>query len=332
MAAHLAQRGISTPRAAINPLRRAAALSRVPNNLKTDPIATIPFRTTPARLPPHPGESPSDLLTGINASVQRLKTPGSPVTVATWRYLATAAAITSDINHKLILSLARRLEELNENRSVPKFDEAVTTAAKASREWRSVVKYWNELPGYFGHPDSAAATDASDLIIRLGRLVYRDPDWRPSPRSSYRVKPLDVLAPTPYQVREISAAPLKVLDACNTIARDRRLASNDAAIVWAIEKYNQTPEQRLWWHGHAAPLFKRYKLAETKGTKAAVALGHAIESISSLKPSEDAPLVAREAAAGFPTPIEHLLSSARTPQQESRRNQQSPPASRGRRK
>ncbi|MEV5831908.1 hypothetical protein AB0L25_40785 [Spirillospora sp. NPDC052242] len=314
--AHLAQQTATSTAETTGPLLRAAVISRVFGQHNIELASGVPFRTTPERIPPQPGEGFIELLNGIHASVQRLKDPQTPACVATWRYLATAAAVTSDINHKLILSLARRLQELHEDDPQTKFKETAMAVNRTRLKWRFVVKHWNRLPGYFGPPESAISIDASDLIVRLGRLVYSDPDWRPSPRSSYLIRPLDELAPTSAQAAEIAVASLKALDACNTIAHHRRAASRDAAVIIAIEKdnlnhprYPHSPK----WHNRAINLHNRYEVAESEGRNAAALLRNAIQVIHTNQRTTGQDLIAHRQATApledFPDSITKHLAA-----------------------
>ncbi|MEV5830460.1 hypothetical protein AB0L25_33330 [Spirillospora sp. NPDC052242] len=314
--AHLSQQAASPSAKAAGPLLRAAVISRVFGGHSRELASVIPFRTTPERTPPRSGEGFAELLNGIHASVQRLKNPQAPICVATWRYLATAAAVTSDITHKLTLSLARRLEELQEDNPRAMFIETAMAANRTRWKWRLVVKHWNRLPGYFGPPESPISTDASDLIVRLGRLIYSDPDWRPSPRSTYLIRPLDELARTPAQAAEVAVASLQALDACNSIAHHRRAASRDAAVIIAIEKENlnhpRYPDVPKW-HNRAIRLFNRYEVAESEGRNAANLLRNAIQSIRTNQETATAhPMAERQTAApldAFPTSIAKHLAT-----------------------
>lgn len=304
--AHLTQRAGSPAEEATGSLLRAAVISRVFGQHSDGPTS-VPFRTTPERVPPQPGEDIPELLSNISTSVQRLKNPLPPISVATWRYLAIAAAITTDINHKILVTLTRRLEELHERSSTSAFRDAAITTNRASRSWRIVVRTWNELPGHFGQPSETASIDASDLIIRLGRLIYSDSDWRPGPRSSYRIKPLDELASTLGQAADLATASLHALDACNTIARHRRAACDDAATIKAIERNYRHPNRPYQSSGRAARLFSRYEAAESTGCKATDALKKAIHSAAT--PTRATDQQAMLTIDSFPTPISAYLTS-----------------------
>ncbi|QFG22856.1 hypothetical protein [Actinomadura sp. WMMB 499] len=317
-AAHLTQLTTAPAQQAAVPLLRAAVLARVIGQANDAPITAVPFHHTPERIPPRPGEGIDELLEGISATAQRLENFESPVSVPTWRYLATAAAITCDINHKLALSLTRRLKELQEHEPASAFEQATSAARRTSTKWRIVAKHWNKLPGHYGHPTEAPATDASDLIIRLGRLVYADPDWRPSPRATYRVKPLEEFAPTPAKAARTATAALLALNSCNAIASHHRSAGNDAAIIAAIQKSQQDPKYYPHQTIRAAHFAERYKIAQSAGDKAINLLKLAVRTLS-LDAGELKMRIISQVDKDFPASIQDALATHQESQHAPRR-------------
>jgi hypothetical protein len=49
-------------------------------------------------------------------------------------------------------------------------------------------------------------TDASDLMLRLGRLIWDDPGWTPARSQRAQPRPLAALAPEPGTIKLLLAA------------------------------------------------------------------------------------------------------------------------------
>ncbi|MFD0854056.1 hypothetical protein ACFQ07_17595, partial [Actinomadura adrarensis] len=124
--------------------------------------------------------------------------------------------------------------------------------------------------------DSDLATDASDLVLRLGRLLFAAPDWRPTAKASYAVKPPDVLAPTAAEAGSIAAASLKALDACTNLAIHHRAAVQDAAMLRNSQKGHrsrQVPSQ-------ARAFLSSYQSLARQGRRTILALGNAAHALT----------------------------------------------------
>lgn len=216
-------------------LLAAALLEGLHGDATPTPISAIPLRLNRDRIPPAPDESLTAALHGLAITTERLRSANPTSSVGTSRYLAMAAAISSEILELLHRQLGQRLHELN-------MDEPAialtTTNARTLRtvraRWHGITRYWVLLAPQRGTPTTALATDASDLVIRLGRLLYSDPAWQPGPRSSRQVHPPDRLAPTIESLSRIGLTAIKTIEAWNTIAEHHRAAVNDLAILTAL--------------------------------------------------------------------------------------------------
>ncbi|KAB2388683.1 hypothetical protein [Actinomadura montaniterrae] len=322
--AHLARHTGDPSNTASRPLLTAAVLSRVFGENERPPINPVPLHRTPERIPPKVDESLAEALAGIDASIQRLHNPTAPGSIASWRYLARAAAITCDINSKIILTLTRRMEELNEDRHISNLKEVTRSIRRTSGRWKAIIRRWDTYDG-FGHPAAGPATDAGDLIIRLGRLIHTDPAWTPSPRASYQVKPPDQLAVTTTDAARIGTVALKAFEACNIIAAHHRTAINDLAVIGVLQQQQEHPTFSPRVPASIRNLLGLYEATETQGVETVTTLGRAIEALASHNSghTDEARLIIRRstaksattqgvlAAAGFPKAIGECLTESR---------------------
>ncbi|MVZ99061.1 hypothetical protein F8568_001390 [Actinomadura sp. LD22] len=318
-AAHLTKHTGAPANTASRPLLTAAVLSRVFGADQRPPIEPVPLHRTPERIPPTAGEDINQSITGINASIQRLNKPDAPGSITTWRYLARAAAIICDINSKTILHLTRRIEELNEPHHIPHLKQVAQSARKTSGRWKAIIRRWDAYD-HFGHPATGIATDASDLIIRLGRLIHTDPAWTPSPRASCRMKPPAQLAVTTTDAARVATVTLKAFEACNVIAAHHRTAINDLAVIDVLQQQQQHPTFRPRVPASTRHLLRLYEATETQGTETVTTLGHTVEALAAGNPAQadEARLIIRRsaatsqstlAAAGFPASIDECLTT-----------------------
>lgn len=143
-------------------------------------LRAIPVRSLPRRPALCDGENEAALWNGIVISAERLRQ-------AVWRstagvlpdgggdalqYTATAARIAC---HLAGVVLRHTPDEHAGSLTV-----AAATAGRASSLWRHVSAAWAGFRTATLPETTTAMTDASDLIIRLGRLAYGDPRWTPA--------------------------------------------------------------------------------------------------------------------------------------------------------
>ncbi|MFA1551737.1 hypothetical protein [Actinomadura chokoriensis] len=332
---HLAGRADPPANQAGPLLLKAAVLARIYSENQTrPPINVISVHHIPDRIPPQVGESGDQALAGITASIHRLSNPTLPTSVTTWRYLARAAAIICDLNRKTVRQLIHRINELDKPDQLPAIKQAATDLKKLSVTWRSIVRRWDEHIGHYGHPANGPASDASDLIIRLGRLLHTDPAWTPSSRASTRVKPPQELAPTLTQAAELATTTLKAVEACNHLATHHHAAINDAAAIGALNRQKKYPTHLPRVPGSARDLSAWYENAQNKGHQAITTLAQAIQHLTppSIPTPDEVRLIVHRtpdvddkqsnlSAAEFPESITSLLNSPHTPLKSTQRLQ-----------
>jgi hypothetical protein len=163
------------------------------------------------------------------------------------------------------------MTELEHHDHAAAFRQAAWQTRLTALRWKTIARHWTDVTPQ-GRPTGDLTADASDLVLRLGRIVFATPDWTPGPRASYRVKAPDVLAPTTTDAALIASTALKGLDACTTLAAHHRPAANDDAILHKTEKGVRPgpPTRRL---------LPRYQALAEQGRKAVTTLGHATQAL-----------------------------------------------------
>jgi hypothetical protein len=178
-------------------------------------LCSIPAARPPDRIPPQPGEPDSDLCLGITVSAARLQAaaetaarhaPRSPAaTAGAWRWTATAGAVTSHISQIILASAAARAVQL----ALP----GAAQVAAAADAMAAAIPRWHVLAIRLGQVStetrflaSPAVTEASDLIVRLGRLARTDPAWTPAARNTAPVRSPARTAPDPAAAAAIITA------------------------------------------------------------------------------------------------------------------------------
>lgn len=193
-------------------------------------LSSIPSATVPPRQRPGPaGESVAELCRGITISASRLRwamrdsedrarwSPG--VTSGAWQWMAQAAVITSHLSELALRAVATRAGHLA---SLPvtddQFNRAVDLMADMRAAWSQVDQAWNTLITETRLLTTPAMTEASDLLLRTGRLVWDDPQWTPArSRRAPRRTPAE-LAPGPATLSSVVAAVHHSVDALTHVA------------------------------------------------------------------------------------------------------------------
>jgi len=213
----------------------AAALSA----LYLDPVRqadaellyAIPTATVPPRRQPSPaGESVIELRDGITTSASRLRgatrnskdrARWSPnATSGGWQWMAQAAAVTSHLSELALRAVATRAGQLP---GAPAGEAQLRGAADVMigmrAAWHQVDRLWDAIITESRLLPTQAMTDASDLVLRMGRLVWDDPHWTPA-RSRRAPHPDPaVLAPGTSAVVTVITAVHESVDAFARVAK-----------------------------------------------------------------------------------------------------------------
>jgi hypothetical protein len=254
-------------------------------------LHAIPAARAPVRRPPIDNESAAELCAGVTISAERLRAAlfgtaerarwAPTVTADTWRWTARAAAITTHASQLLLRSLA---EDLGQPARAALDEVRLTGAADAVAQslaaWRQVGSAWNHLTTETRGHNSSALGDIGDLVLRIGRLAWDDPQWTPATAQATR-RPAADLTGHHLGLRTVLGAIHQAADALACVAAWDREAVQIADRVERL--YVRT---RLLPQGYdvprpyataptdwVQPLLNAYAAAEQASAQAADVLG-----------------------------------------------------------
>jgi hypothetical protein len=205
----------------------------------TELLHTIPAAFPPSRQPLGPAaESIAELCDGITASASRLRAAvhrgrerasWSPeVTSGGWQWMAQAAAVTSHLSELALRSLAIRAGQLT---GLPVTQAQLQSAADAMTgmraAWQQVDLMWNTVITERRMLSTLTMSEASDLLLRMGRLVWDNPQWTPARADCAPRRDPAALAPETAAFTAVVSAAHQVADAL------ARVALTDTATVQA---------------------------------------------------------------------------------------------------
>lgn len=227
---HLAGTAIKAAQRAHYPLPARALLNAIPAN------------APPSRLPPCNGEPVRELCERIPLTTERLRYAAfnfaararwaPAATSLSWRRDALASAITSHSSEFILRTLAERAEQLSLE---PAFQAQLRDAAEGMRRtwkaWRDVAGHWDVITT--GAPRGVGMTpvahEISDLVLRTGRLAYRNPHWTPARSGTGLIRDPADLARSPGETLTVLGAVHHAADAISQIAATDHEALLDAA-------------------------------------------------------------------------------------------------------
>jgi hypothetical protein len=196
----------------------------------TDLLGAIPAAAAPERHRPGVAEeSVAELCYGITISASRLRaaargsqerarwSPG--ITSGGWQWMAQAAAVTSHLSELALRSLATRAGQLP---GLPvtgaQLEDAADRMVGMRGAWQQVDRMWDFLVTESRLLQTPAMTDASDLVLRMGRLVWDNPRWTPARSDRAPQRTPATLAPGAAAVNSIVAAAHQAVDALARVA------------------------------------------------------------------------------------------------------------------
>lgn len=210
--------------AALRPALNADAVRPADTELLRSISAAFP----PRQLPMGPAtESIVALCHGITVSASRLRvaayrgrdrTSWAPdVASGGWQWMAQGAAITCHLSELALRSLAARTEKLTELPVTPVQLHRAADAMTGMREaWQRVDLVWNTVITEHRLLSTPAMSEASDLLLRMGRLVWDNPQWTPARAHGGRRRTPAALAP---RVGVFTAVVSAVHQAADALAR-----------------------------------------------------------------------------------------------------------------
>jgi hypothetical protein len=260
----------------------------------TELLHAIPAAMVPQRQRPGTAAEPvADLCRGITISATRLRSAihgskerarWSPeFTSDGWQWMAQAAAVTSHISELALRSLASRTSELpRPPLTETQLRAAADFMADMRATWHEVDRMWDMMITESRRPPaSTAMTDASDLVLRIGRLTWDDPHWTPAHSHRAPLRPPALMAPDADAVRVVIAAVHHAVDAMAVVAE----ADGDAVVTASTARRLYVPTRSLPAYkdvprpfapapvSRCQALQKAYDVALHASRKAAEALG-----------------------------------------------------------
>jgi hypothetical protein len=202
-------------------------------------LGEIPAAFPPQRQPLGPAaESVTELCDGITVSASRLRAAvhrgqdrasWSPdVTSGGWQWMAQAAAITSHLSELALRSLAVRAAELTGPPATPaRLEDAADAMTGMRAAWQQVDLMWNTVITERRLMSTLAMSEASDLLLRMGRLVWDNPQWTPARADRGTRRDPAALAPGMAAFTAVMSAAHQAADAL------ARVAITDTATVQA---------------------------------------------------------------------------------------------------
>jgi hypothetical protein len=192
-----------------------------------DLLRAVPLCAAPRRVPPAAGETGAALCEGIIAGAERLRAgafgPAGQqprlLSAPAWRRTAQACAITADLACRAMGTLAERDAQVpGEAVAAGELREAAAALAGASDARPTLTRLWQVITTDTQGAVSPVIIDASDLVLRMGRLVSGDPGWTPARRDAGRGDAAR-LAPDAASLRMVLAAAHHAIDAIGAVAR-----------------------------------------------------------------------------------------------------------------
>jgi len=197
----------------------------------TDLLSAIPSSMVAPRSRPSPGgESVAELCHGITISASRLRRAmqdsqdrarWSPsATSGGWQWMAQAAAITSHLSELALRAAGTRADQFaSPPASEAQLNNVADLMAAMRAAWSQVDQAWDAIITETRLIQTPAMTDASDLLLRMGRLVWDDPQWTPARSRRAPPRAPAALAPQPAAITDVVAAVHHAVDAIAHVAR-----------------------------------------------------------------------------------------------------------------
>jgi hypothetical protein len=303
--AHLALRGAEPWLHLAGTAIRAAQQAHYPLPARSL-LDAIPANTPPPRQPPEPGETVRELCARIPLTAERLRHAAftyaaharwSPASGSlSWRRDALASAITGHASEFILRTLAERASQLSlEPAFGARLQDAANQMARAWASWRAVAGQWDIVTTgtYRGAGLTPVAAEISDLVLRTGRLAYRNPHWTPGYGDASLLRDPADLAHVPSGIVTVLAAVHHCADAISRIAAADHQAVHDAATTSRLyvptrvvpENYDIPHPYAPAPRAHSGALLDAYHTAmraTTRSTAALDDLASAINAPSSL--------------------------------------------------
>ena len=203
-------------------------------------LASIPSASRP-HTPVAATESVPELCQGVITTAARLQHAAdafartarwSPqATSHSWGRDALACAITSHSSEVIVRSLAQRAAALGLDPLIQAhLDNTARALNPVCTAWRDIADEWDLLSTGTNHGRgvSRVATEIGDLVLRIGRLAYANPEWTPASGDNLPRDPAG-LAPAAADLRAVLTAIHHATDTLTRIAATDRQCVHRAA-------------------------------------------------------------------------------------------------------
>jgi hypothetical protein len=205
-------------------------------------LSAIPANFPPPRQVPPDDAQLHDLCHGAVVTAERLRHAAlaftrharwSPATTsASWRKDALASAIIGHASELILRGLTERASQLAVSPAIcAQLQDAADATSHAWPKWRAIVHHFDVVSTgiHQGAGPAPVAAEFGDLVLRIGRLAYRNHQWTPARAHSSHTRDLASLAPTAGDITFVVAAVHTAADAITRIAAEDREAVRTAA-------------------------------------------------------------------------------------------------------
>jgi hypothetical protein len=288
-------------------------------------LRAIPAARRPGRVVPDGRESVAELCAGVPVTAERLRAAvfdraerarRALATADVWRWTATAAAVSGHASELLLRSLSGHPGTLG---GLPadgrQLRAAIDAMAQSWTAWRQVAAGWAGLTTETRGRSLPLVTEIGDLVLRMGRLAWDDPQWTAERGRGSRLRAPADLAAGGDGIPAVVAAAHQAADAF------ARLAAADLAAVTAAgsagrlyvrtrslpEGYDVPRPYATAPADRTRPLLDAYRAAMTASSEATSAL-------AALALATDAPSSTLALAQAAAAPRPQLPEQDQTPQ------------------
>jgi hypothetical protein len=241
-------------------------------------VRAVPDAMTATRSPASEAEPVAVLCDQIAASAARIRVltwnqppdrlwPPAP-SLGTWRWQASACAITGRISEQILAGLADRAPGLGLAAHRPALEHAAGATAAAWPAWRHTASTARRLTEAVPwDAPGPLQEDLTDLMVRLGRLAYANPMWTPAASQRAPTR-------TPAELAPLAIDLPMVLDAVHHAADALvHVAAADLALAQAARPGQITPAAPEAVNVTAEDLVDLYAMTSQAAARCAKATG-----------------------------------------------------------